>query len=348
VWIAVSSDRKFDKILKHKNYAGVALLFAMVIVASAAAQYFRNRNVPLRNGCAHVMGRPLSRAISYYLDIAADSGTGDFTIVYFKPTDTVNQRSNSEGTSVVASKLLSYEERTISVGSNKLAVLHFENILEQNKIKITYTVNVNVEGAIIELERSPQKENVSIYSSKENEAHILPSNPRITALADSLLDKGGSRIETIINIHNWVRNYIAYETTPLGRQNAIETLDKGSGDCDDKAVLEVSMLRAENIPSRIVVGLWGGDTNELSLFHAWAEIYTDYGWVPSDPTSASLSAGELTTNHIRVYHETNSRVKAEDIGIYDNDANYVDLGPLIRLFWRGGKQPIVDWRICFS
>lgn len=333
----------YDKITKYKSYVCVALVAAALAALSVIIPQFFAQYISIRSGYMRVIGGNLNKTITYTIVATLSGGTNDFTVAYFKPLDTVNQRVISENISLTASKAVGYKEKTINVNGNKLVVLYLDNVSEQNKISITYQANVEVVEAIIKLKKVPSGENLSKYVISQNETPSV--DMRIRNLAYSLRDRGENQIETIINIHNWVRNNIRYKSTPLGRQSAIETLDKGSGDCDDKAILEVTMLRSENIPSRVVVGLSDGGDSVLPTFHAWVEVYTDYGWIPGDPTNTNLEFGELTTNHIKIYHEVDSGIEAGDVGINGSDIQEVTLGPLIKVFWRGNKQPIIDWDV---
>lgn len=65
------------------------------------------------------------------------------------------------------------------------------------------------------------------------------------------------------------------------------------GYCELYAAAMVMFLRLNNIPSRVVVGFWGGEYNPVgeywivrdSMAHAWVEAwFADRGWVKLDPT----------------------------------------------------------------
>jgi hypothetical protein len=68
-----------------------------------------------------------------------------------------------------------------------------------------------------------------------------------------------------------------------------------AGFCEHYASAFVVIMRAMNIPARVVTGYQGGETNPVdglmtvrqSDAHAWAEIWLDQrGWVRVDPTAA--------------------------------------------------------------
>ncbi len=71
--------------------------------------------------------------------------------------------------------------------------------------------------------------------------------------------------------------------------------DRRTGFCEHIASAFVIMMRALDIPARIVTGYQGGETNSLDGFwvlrqsdaHAWTEVWlAGRGWVRVDPTSA--------------------------------------------------------------
>ena len=71
--------------------------------------------------------------------------------------------------------------------------------------------------------------------------------------------------------------------------------DRKEGFCEHIASAFVVLMRAMNVPARIVTGYQGGEINNVDGFwvvrqsdaHAWAEIwYEGRGWVRVDPTSA--------------------------------------------------------------
>lgn len=71
--------------------------------------------------------------------------------------------------------------------------------------------------------------------------------------------------------------------------------DRKAGFCEHIASSFVLLMRAMNIPARIVTGYQGGSLNPVDRYwtvrqsdaHAWAEVwFADQGWVRVDPTSA--------------------------------------------------------------
>jgi transglutaminase-like putative cysteine protease len=79
--------------------------------------------------------------------------------------------------------------------------------------------------------------------------------------------------------------------------------DRKQGFCEHIASAFVVLMRAANVPARVVTGYQGGEANSIDGFwvvrqsdaHAWAEILqVGRGWVRVDPTSA-VSPGRVGT-----------------------------------------------------
>jgi len=77
--------------------------------------------------------------------------------------------------------------------------------------------------------------------------------------------------------------------------------DKKEGFCEHIATAYVLLMRALDVPARVVTGYQGGEANKLDGFwvvrqsdaHAWAEIWqAGQGWVRVDPTAA-VSPGRI-------------------------------------------------------
>lgn len=84
-------------------------------------------------------------------------------------------------------------------------------------------------------------------------------------------------------LFGFVQNHIRYTRDIRGVetvQPAEYVLDRGTGDCDDKAILLASMLEAVGHPTRFVaVGFGGGKFN-----HVYTETLLGRKWLALDPT----------------------------------------------------------------
>lgn len=70
------------------------------------------------------------------------------------------------------------------------------------------------------------------------------------------------------------------------------TLHAGHGDCGEKTMLLMTLMRMNGIPARWQSG-WIFTNSDYNDIHDWAEIYlTPYGWVPVDVTYGRLDSGD--------------------------------------------------------
>jgi len=124
-------------------------------------------------------------------------------------------------------------------------------------------------------------------------------NPRAQQLATEW--RAGNKDDTDI-----VRTALAYfnkqgfvytlEPPPLGVNSVDDFLfSTKQGFCEHYASAFVFLMRAANIPARVVTGYLGGEFNDIGNYyivrqsdaHAWAEVWlADQGWVRIDPTGA--------------------------------------------------------------
>ena len=109
---------------------------------------------------------------------------------------------------------------------------------------------------------------------------------------------------------------------------ASEVAESLSGDCTEHAVLLAAMLRARQIPSRVVVGLVYAEKLEAFGGHMWTEAYLDGHWLPLD---ATLGMGGIGSGHLKV----------ADSSLLDNAPTPVAaLLPTMHL-WGGTKIEVV-------
>jgi transglutaminase-like putative cysteine protease len=135
-----------------------------------------------------------------------------------------------------------------------------------------------------------------------NRALRLParSNPRAQALGRSLREKHGANHVAIANemLTLFRGQEFRYTLEPplLGEHSVDEFLfSTRAGFCEHYASAFAVVMRAAQVPTRVVTGYQGGDYSALGSYlivrqadaHAWTEIWLkDRGWVRVDPTSA--------------------------------------------------------------
>ena len=128
-------------------------------------------------------------------------------------------------------------------------------------------------------------------------------NPRTLALAseirrDPRYARAGAGALVQVALQRLRNGGYSYTLEPgvYGRHTADEFwFDRKEGFCEHIASAFVVLMRAMDVPARIVTGYQGGELNSVDGFwvvrqsdaHAWAEVWqAGQGWVRVDPTSA--------------------------------------------------------------
>jgi protein-glutamine gamma-glutamyltransferase len=127
------------------------------------------------------------------------------------------------------------------------------------------------------------------------------SNPRTVVFAQELMrshPERAARVEAALQVLRTGGYRYTLEPGLFGQHTADEFwFDRKQGFCEHIASSFVILMRAANIPARIVTGYQGGEINSVDGFwtvrqsdaHAWAEVWLEgRGWVRVDPTGSVL------------------------------------------------------------
>jgi transglutaminase-like putative cysteine protease len=141
----------------------------------------------------------------------------------------------------------------------------------------------------------------ALKSTLRQMALALPdgADPRTMALGRQWRREAGSDDAAIVQrALRWIRRDFAYtlDVPPTGR-NGIDTFlfQTRAGYCEHFSSAFVVLMRAADIPARVVTGYVGGYRNPIGGYwevrrsdaHAWAEVWLPRrGWVRVDPTAA--------------------------------------------------------------
>ncbi|MDO5550122.1 MAG: transglutaminase-like domain-containing protein [Lachnospiraceae bacterium] len=125
-------------------------------------------------------------------------------------------------------------------------------------------------------------------------------NSQAVAVSDQVAAGASAKLDVVTKIFNYVVDNLSYDYDKAAAvqsgylPNVDATLNAKKGICFDYAALMTSMLRAQDIPTKLVVGYTG------ELYHAWISVYLEnQGWVENviyfdganwslmDPTCAS-------------------------------------------------------------
>ena len=181
-----------------------------------------------------------------------------------------------------------YEVFPFSEGNGSYTIKVFENI-SGNQYSQAFSQTISVQ---LTSELSP-----FLYP---NQFCNYTASSAAASLADELTRDSGDELTKVANVYNWVVDNISYDTdlaatVTSGYLPDVDTvLAKKKGICFDYAALMTSMLRMEDVPTKLVVGYSG------SAYHAWISVYTKAsGWIDNviyfdgntwklmDPTFAS-------------------------------------------------------------
>lgn len=222
---------------------------------------------------------------------ASNSSEGYVMVKYTGSNPKIKVQITKDGVETYTYNLNSsgnYEVFPFSEGSGNYSIKVFENI-SGNQYSQAFSQSVSVQLAN---ELSP-----FLYP---NQFCNYSAASAAAPLADELTKNAADELTKVASVYNWVVDNISYDeqlaaTVTSGYLPNIDSiLAKKKGICFDYAALMTSMLRMENVPTKLVVGYSG------SAYHAWISVYTQAsGWVDSviyfdgnawklmDPTFAS-------------------------------------------------------------
>lgn len=193
-----------------------------------------------------------------------------------------------------------WQQEVISMNSPKTYSLKEDSLIfnwnnpSSPRIPVNLNARINTKNDLIKI-----KEKINFPLSnidQEIEQYILPTqniesdNPKIIALASSLVAGQDDEYYAVFEIFNWVRDNINYSLNSLtvsSSQPSSWVLENRYGVCDELNSLFISLVRSVGIPARYVSGLAFTNYNDMNQWgaHGWAEIYfPEYGWVPFDVT----------------------------------------------------------------
>jgi protein-glutamine gamma-glutamyltransferase len=136
--------------------------------------------------------------------------------------------------------------------------------------------------------------------SRQNWLELPPSfNPRTLELAAQWQRETPDHetlVKRALSLFNTEKFFYTVKPPLLGRNSVDDFLfNTRSGFCEHYASAFVVLMRALDVPSRVVTGYHGAEKNPVDNYwvvkqadaHAWAEVWIDKkGWIRVDPTSA--------------------------------------------------------------
>ncbi len=122
-------------------------------------------------------------------------------------------------------------------------------------------------------------------------------DPDVARHADKAAGDRTEPAEIAVAMEKYVHSTLDNKNFSTGLATATEVARELEGDCTEHSVLLAAMLRAKDVPSRVVVGLVYSDRHSAFAGHMWTEAYLDGQWIPLD---ATMGAGGIGAAHIKV------------------------------------------------
>lgn len=161
-----------------------------------------------------------------------------------------------------------YDTFPLTAGNGSYALQVLENVAgDTYTVSLAQSINVSIEDEFLPF----------LYPNQYVNFH---ADSQAVSKGSDLAKDTYSDLDVVQNIYNYVIKNISYDTEKA--QNVSygyvpdidDTLSSKKGICFDYAALMTSMLRSQNIPTKLEVG-YSGDA-----YHAWISTYIDdKGWV---------------------------------------------------------------------
>lgn len=161
-----------------------------------------------------------------------------------------------------------YDTFPLTAGNGSYALQVLENVAgDTYTVSLAQSINVSIEDEFLPF----------LYPNQYVNFH---TDSKAVSKGSDLAKDTYSDLDVVQNIYNYVIKNISYDTEKA--QNVSygyvpdidDTLSSKKGICFDYAALMTSMLRSQNIPTKLEVG-YSGDP-----YHAWISTYIDdKGWV---------------------------------------------------------------------
>ena len=161
-----------------------------------------------------------------------------------------------------------YDTFPLTAGNGSYALQVLENVAgDTYTVSLAQSINVSIEDEFLPF----------LYPNQYVNFH---TDSKAVSKGSDLAKDTYSDLDVVQNIYNYVIKNISYDTEKAQNvsygyvPDVDDTLSSKKGICFDYAALMTSMLRSQNIPTKLEVG-YSGDAH-----HAWISIYIDdKGWV---------------------------------------------------------------------
>lgn len=137
-----------------------------------------------------------------------------------------------------------------------------------------------------EIEASNTSKN-TVYSKQSYYSNYSSTDEKFNSLSEELWGKSENIVDYIWNCYIETAEYpydydkstsITNGLLMRYRPNVADLVEEEKGICLDKSAVMASLLRAMDIPTKIVFGHY------KEMYHAWVEVYYNNQWLMFDPT----------------------------------------------------------------
>lgn len=188
-------------------------------------------------------------------------------------------------------------------------LLGFLNLTQLNPGQsVNYTVKYDVVSKPRSLPTITEGESLVLANISDSlkdeyckmEGPWLTDDPSLRALATSLADNETRVLSVVKNFVRWIADNVNYDPAAEVPKYPNETFSNRLGDCDDQAILLITLCRILGIPAYLQVGAihdifidssdtyWHGHVTSVLKqigWHGWAIVYIPpWGWLPVDLT----------------------------------------------------------------
>lgn len=248
---------------------------------------------------------PMASGVTVYSNalaaIDASNTSEGYIMVNYKGTNpkVKLQITGSNGVTYTYNLHGGYEIFPLSSGDGSYKVAVYENVTSnQYSTALSQTIKVTITNIF----------GPNLYPNQYVDFNL---GSQVVAQSMQLAQSCNSDLEVVTKVYNYVTSTISYDhtkaaTVQSGYTSKVdEIMLSGTGICLDYAAVMASMLRSQNIPTRLEVGYAG------QAYHAWISTYiTDVGWVNGiiefdgeswslmDPTFAANSSETALKNFI--------------------------------------------------
>ncbi|MFK7778611.1 MAG: transglutaminase family protein [Gimesia sp.] len=156
----------------------------------------------------------------------------------------------------------------------------------------------SVELTVVKVPGASQLSDQKVEAEYLEPTQFLQSDdPRIVKYANEAVKNEKDPWKKATLMERYVHRNLRKKNFSTALASASEVAKNMEGDCTEHAVLLAAMLRAQKLPSRVVVGLVYIQSRASFGGHMWTEVFLDNRWIPLDGT---LGKGGIGAGHIKL------------------------------------------------